>query len=461
MKKLLSMIIAVCVFNLSLPTMATEINSFVFDQNESLDTVTNTLKNGAEAKVSDGVLVLDGTYGVKLGEVKDTFSVSAMVKATSNGGTNTIFFKDMDNEGNKWTGVISDKMKPALWTHGENHRWETIASGSENLGEWSHVAYVENNGVGTLYVNGEIVGSGSVEAGEGNLYLGTTYWSADAFSGVVDNVKVFDNALTESEVMSEYEKYVDFENFIKLPCEVISDIELVKKIASKSVTWTSSDERVIDTTGKVTRQDEDKVVTLTASIDTYVLGVFEVRVLKKPVIVNEKVLLSYKFDENDGEIIRDVSGNGNHGASYGNMEIGENGGVFDGKDDFVKIPEGVLYGHDEITIVTTFTPNDAQKNVFLYGFGNGTETGYIFLNPSTLGTNLLKFAATKTNTEGENIIASLPGVRKNEKVTVAVVISEGYARMYVDGELVMDGEMGFDISDLGKTMQNYIGKSLD
>lgn len=461
MKKFLCIIFTVfCVFGLSLQAMAEVTKMFVFDGSESLEIVTNTLKSGGEAKLSDKVLVLDGTYGVKLGNVGNVFSVSAMVKVSSTGGTNTIFFKDMDNEGNKWTGVISNGMKPALWTHGANHRWETVASGSENLGEWSHVAYVENNGVGSLYVNGDKVGSGNVELGEGCLYLGATYWSNDAFGGMVDNVKLFNTALTASEVMNEYEQYVDFENFIKLPGEVITDVVLTKKIASKAVTWTSSDESVIDTTGRVTRADEDKVVTLTASVDTGVIGVFEIKVLKKPVIVNDKVLLSYTFDKNDGEIIRDVSGNGNHGASYGNMEISENGAVFDGTDDYVKMPEGVLYGHDEITIVTTFTPNIAQQNVFLYGFGNDTQTGYMFLNPSTKSTNLIKFAATKTNAENEKAVASIPGVRNNEKATVAVSITDGYVRMYVDGELVMDGEIGFDISDLGKTAENYIGKSL-
>ncbi len=461
MKKFISLVLAVvCLFGLSLHSMAATVKSLTFNGSESLVVVTNTLKSGGAAKLSDGVLSLDGTYGIKLGYVGSTFSVSAMVKVSSTGGTSTIFFKDMDNVGNKWTGVLSNGKKPSFWTHGTNHRWETVASGDANLGEWSHVAYVENNAVGSLYVNGELVGSGSVEAGAGDLYLGATYWSADALAGYVDDVKLYNNALTANEVLAEYEQCIDFENFINLPKEVISDIELIEKIASKNVTWTSNDESVIDATGKVTRADEDKIVTLVASIDTGIIGEFEVKVLKKPVIVNEDVLLSYTFGATDGEIIHDVSGNGNHGAAYGNVEIGANGAVFDGADDYIKMPEGVLYGHDEITIVTTFTQNSAQRHVFLYGFGNSADTGYMFLNPSRPDTNLLRFAATKTNAANEHEVASLPGVRNNEKVTVVVVINGRYASMYVNGELVMDGEIGLEVSDLGKTAQNYIGKSL-
>lgn len=462
MKKYIGLILAlVCVLCLSLHAIAAETLYYTFDGSDSLTSVTNTLKAGANAAIGDGVLKLNGTYGLKLGSVGSSFSVSAMVKIDSNGGTDTIFFKDMDNKGDKWTGVLSNAKKPSFWTHGTSHRWETVASGTENLGEWSHIAYVENNSTGSLYVNGELVGSGSVESGAGTLYLGATYWSADAPSGMVDNVKLFNNALTAGEVMSEYESNIDFESALKLPRDVISDIELVKKVGTKVVTWASSNEAVIDREGKVTRADEDVTVTLTATVDGEVVGEFEVTVLKKPGKANDDVILSYVFDlENDGDIIHDMSGNGNHGAAYNGLEITKDGAHFDGTDDYVKLVDGILYGHDEITICTTFKPTAAQKHVFLYGFGNGTETGYMFLNPSRPTTNTLRFAMTKTNAGNESSLVSLPGIRINEEVNVTVVIVDKYASMYVDGELVMDGDLGMTVSALGETKENYIGKSL-
>ncbi|MBQ8002721.1 MAG: LamG domain-containing protein, partial [Clostridia bacterium] len=461
MKKYISLFLGlVCVLALSLQVFAAETLSYSFNGEDSLVVVTNTLASGGSAVIGEGVLSLDGTYGLKLGSVGNTFSVSAMVKINSTGGTNTIFFKDMDGVGNKWTGILSNGQKPAFWTHGTNHRWETVATGTANLGEWSHVAYVENNSVGSLYVNGELVGSGSVEPGSGDIYLGVTYWTADAVSGLVDNVKLYDNALSSVQVMEEYESCIDFENAIKLPKEVISDITLVDKIASKTVVWSSSNEKAIDKKGKVTRGEEDVTVTLTATIGDIGKS-FEVTVLKKPTIVNEKVILSYAFDEKtDGDIIHDTSGNGNHAAAYNSLAITKDGARFDGVDDYVEMPRGVLYGHDEITIVATFKQNSAQKHVFLYGFGNASDTGYMFLNPSRPDTNLIHFAATKTGSGGENAIVSLPGVRNDEWATVAVVISGSSASLFVDGELVMDGDMGMKVSDLGETLQNYIGKSL-
>lgn len=465
MKKRIAVLLSfVYLFGLSLPAVADEVTNLTFDDDTPLTVVTNSLANGGSAVYEDGFigksLSLNGTYGVALGNVGDTFSVSAMVKITSTGGTNTVFFKNMGTSSSqKWTGVLSNAGKPSFWTHGDGYGWTTVASGSDAvLGTWSHVVYVEQGGTGSLYVNGALVGSGGVARGSGQLYLGATYWSADAPAGLVDEVKVYDSALSLSDIAKDYESYI--EHMISVPGEVIGDIELTDAIGSKVIVWETSDSSVIKSDGTVTRGEEDKTVTLTAKVDGNVVGTFDVTVLKKPVIVNDEVVLSYKFTSGDGTIIHDVSGNGNHAVSSGGLEIGENGAAFDGLDDYVTMPEGVLYGNDDISIVVKFKPNGAQKHVFLYGFGNGNDTGYIFLNPSRPATNTLRFAATKTGSTGEKDIATLPGIRNNEWATVVVTLSGSDAAMYVDGDLVMDGNIGMDVSDLGQTTKNYIAKSL-
>ena len=55
----------------------------------------------------------------------------------------------------------------------------------------------------------------------------------------------------------------------------------------------------------------------------------------------------------------------------------------------------------------------------------------------------------------------MPGIRSGEWATVTMVLSgSGNAYMYVDGDLVMDGELKMTVSSLGETTQNYIAKSL-
>lgn len=453
MKKIIAILLsATCLFSLSVSVMAEETVSYTFDDETSFATVTNTLASGGNAVLTEGYegksLSLDGSYGLYLGDVGNTFSVSAMVKITSAGGTSTIFFKNMGTSSSqKWTGVFSNNGKPAFWTHGDGYAWSTIASGgSAVLNSWANVLYIENNGVGSLYVNDELVGEGNVARGSGQLYLGVTYWSADAVSGLIDNVKLYDYDIMDS--------------VIEVPREVIGDIELKKNIGTESIVWTTSDESVVTSKGKVTRHDVDKTVTLTATLNGETLGEFEVTVLKKPFIVNDKVILSYKFGEADGAIIHDDSGNGNHGAASGGLQIGEEGAVFDGIDDYVTMSEGILYGNDNITIVMKMVPSSAQKHVFAYGFGNTSDTGYMFLNPSCPDTNALRFAAKKNTYAAEKEISSVPGVRLGEEATVTVVINSSYVAMYVDGDLVMDGDIGMTVSDLGKTTSNFIGKSL-
>ncbi len=155
-----------------------------------------------------------------------------------------------------------------------------------------------------------------------------------------------------------------------------------------------------------------------------------------------------------------MSGNGNHGAAFGNLVYGEEGAVFDGVDDYIQMPKGVLNGDDSITIVMKMKPSKAQEHTFAFGFGNSSNTGYIFLNPSRPDTNALWFAGTDSDYRNERAISSVPGLRKDEWAVVCIAVNEKNASMYVDGELVMDGYMGVTVSDLGECTANYIAKSL-
>lgn len=444
--------IIICLFSLSPSAMAEEAVYYTFDASEKVTVVTNELSAGEGAVYEDGYegnsISLDGSYGLYLGDVGNTFSVSAMVKVTSTGGTDTIFFKNMGTASSqKWTGVLSNNGKPAFWTHGDGYSWKTVASGSDAvLNSWANVLYTENNGVGSLYVNDELVGSGNVSKGSGQLYLGVTYWASDALSGLIDEIKVYDYDIKDT--------------VIEVPDVVIGDIELKKNLGMDLITWISSDEGVVTSEGKVTRHEADKAVTLTATLNGETVGEFEVTVLKKPVIVNNEVLLSYKFNEGEGAIIYDDSGNGNHGVASGGLQISENGAVFDGIDDYIAMPEGALCGSDKITVISTITPWTAQKKLCLYSFGNTDSHGRMSLNPSCPDTNAICFAATKTTRAEEKEIVSVPGIRAGDTNTVIVVIDGSHASMYIDGDLVMDGDIGMTVSDLGVAATGFIGKSL-
>ncbi len=470
MKKTIAIMCAASVFMMGAEALAAESAALMTSDGKELKIVTNSLEEGGEAVFSedgyDGkALELDGSYGVYVGEVTNKFSVSAMVKITSDGNNDTIFFKNMgDKELQKWTGVQSKSGKAAFWSHGSDGRNKTVVFESKeaNVTEWSHVVYTENAGVGKIYINGILMGKGNVANGAGSLYVGATYWEEDAPKGYIDDVKVFDRELSYEEIFNMY-----YDEYAKGPIcvpdiasEAVEDIALMTKLGVKDVTWESSDESVITKDGKVTRGDEDKTVVLKAFIDGKVTNEFTVTVPKKAQTVNDDIIASYVFDEKDGGVIHDASGNGNHATAYNKLKIDENGAYFDGMDDYIKLPNGLINGHDDLTIVFKAAPEKEQQHIFAYVFGNTNSTGYMFLNTSRPGNNEVRFAGTKEGSGQEQAVYYAPGVAAGTEASVVVTLKGTTAAMYLDGELLMEGDIGMTASDLGETTANYIGKSL-
>ncbi len=464
-KKFISLLAAGALALSAMPTMAAETASFPFE-GEELSVVTNTLEDGGEAQVTENTLTLDGTYGLYLGEVTNKFAVSALVKVTSEGDSDTLFFKNMGTKDyQKWTGVLSKGGKAAFWSHGSDARNLTVVFESieENLTECGHVVFTEYGGVGSLYINGLLQGYGNVANGAGDLYLGVTYWEADAIGAEVQDVKVFDTNLSYEDVFNMYyDNYAsDTPRVPDIASEAVEDIELIDTFGIKSVTWETSDASVITADGKVTRADEDKSVVLKAYMDGELTNEFTETVTKRAETVNEDVIFSYVFDANDTTgVVHDASGNGNHATAYNGLTMTENGAYFDGLDDYVKMPDGILNGHDEITIVFKATPEREQQHIFAYAFGNSSSEGYIFLNTSRPSTTELRFAATPEGSGAEQAIYYAPGVSIGESAEIVVVINGTEAALYRDGELLMEGDLGMTVSDLSDTVENYIGKSL-
>jgi len=76
------------------------------------------------------------------------------------------------------------------------------------LNTWSHVAFVKNGGTGYLYVNGIQVGTGNLSGvntgtGGSNLKIGNRVSGGNIpFRGVIDEVRVWDVARTQTEIAS-------------------------------------------------------------------------------------------------------------------------------------------------------------------------------------------------------------------------------------------------------------------
>ncbi len=176
-----------------------------------ITTVANDLSEGGEAvyskySYSNQGLALDGSYGLKIGEVGSEFTVSTWAKIENSGGVVDVFFKNMGNASvQDWVGICCTHGYPKIWTHNNSEfRWKDVTKATSwTTGEWTFYTYSEKDGIGTLYINGEKVGSGKVSgADSAQLYLGATFWSGDVLKGTVDNLYLFDKQLNDYEVAS-------------------------------------------------------------------------------------------------------------------------------------------------------------------------------------------------------------------------------------------------------------------
>lgn len=84
-------------------------------------------------------------------------------------------------------------------------------------GKWHNISIVVNNGINTLYVNGVKVAQSNRDIKTSELgtnlkaYLGKSFYEADPyFKGYFDNVRIYDKALSESELLGTLENSIPF-----------------------------------------------------------------------------------------------------------------------------------------------------------------------------------------------------------------------------------------------------------
>lgn len=151
-------------------------------------------------------------YGLKLDlPITDsTFTVSFDVSyaALSTSSATMLIANDTLDQywssiGQGWKTTIEDT--PMIWSRDQaSDQWMDLVSSNAGmaLGEFATITAVFDNGTGYLYVNGTLVGTGSVPTGYGantEVYLGVNAWDAIP-SASVANVQFYDEALVAQQV---------------------------------------------------------------------------------------------------------------------------------------------------------------------------------------------------------------------------------------------------------------------
>ncbi len=203
---------------------------------------------------------------------------------------------------------------------------------------WSVVTITFDSDANTLslYKDGKLVGKNTeisyeladiITNGKIDGYIGKSFYSADPyFSGEIADFRMFNRALTENEVAklkSESDSLILGLSVNTLTYEYIlndndsknnvtSDLNLPTTLGSIDVKWSSSNENIIDSNGKVTRpvaDENDSEVTLTATMSLNGetrTKVFKVKVIKDFRVIDKLNIAKENLKVNN---IEDVRGN--------------------------------------------------------------------------------------------------------------------------------------------------------
>lgn len=169
----------------------------------------------------------------------------------------------------------------------------------------------------------------------------------------------------------------------------------------------------------------------------------------------------FDFNENEGSAPYDQWGDysGSLNASV-HWEPGLKGsGIYlDGSDlSYMQIEDGVMENLNDFTISAWLKLEAVQNWVRLFDFGSDTDN-YMFLSPRSANTGNFRFAFK--NGGDEEAIDTNIRATVGEWIHVALTLEGSAAIMYIDGvEAGRNEAITITPSMLGKTTQNYIGKS--
>lgn len=139
----------------------------------------------------------------------DTFTISAWINPTTvSVGDQAIVAKLTVGNAQYHdyvVGLYHDDFRAII-----NYNNTSVIPGDIIAGEWQHVAYTYENSIVKIYYNGVYIGEwdsgySSISADSRPIYIGGREGSSDKdYEGYMDEIKMFNRALSDAEILQEY-----------------------------------------------------------------------------------------------------------------------------------------------------------------------------------------------------------------------------------------------------------------
>lgn len=469
-------------------------------------TDTPAFDTGRTGEATDKAIKL-GDYGLRLPieNVGSKYTVSLWVNPSATLAENqaVMLAGDGTSKAEEWVGIAGEKgnttttNKVKLWSNSQasgdkNYAYKTYIQPEIPVNNWTMLTLTQDGSTLKFYKNGTLVKTeeGVTEALNGagrKLFVGATYWPNDAlFNGLVDDIVVYSDVLSDGEVRKLYmgdKKEEDFlaegeitatpdtlrveinesKDFtIALPDGVTTENATITytSVPTAKATVTKDSENPLKATVKGVAAGE---ATITAKVqigDTIKEDTVAV-IVNDPTVAKPAVAADYDFAEaaTGDDILVDKSENHNDAYLEGN-NITFNGGVMTlGDNSYVELPIEIMDSLDDkekFTIEVEFAKNkNCGNNAWLFCLGSKvqkTGTNYLFLSPNFDGKTL---RSGIKNSSTEKLFATSTQPEIDKTYTVNMVFDHGTIRLYWNGILIK-GDKGEDELQSGYSIMDDV-----
>lgn len=447
----------------------------------------------------EGKAIRLGNYGLKLNRMNigTEYTVSMWLKPDEKIATDApaLFLGYHDPQ--KWLAVSGNEATASscrFWGKNSILNWQPIVADFDiPAQEWTHIAITGDNGSATMFLNGVNIGSGASEdvlnGTNQDIYIGVSNWDEE-FEGLVDEIKVYETALTDRQVYRLFDDTkTDEDIFEEEGFTVNSSVNIMPGTTYQlNISYSSaiSDESVTKVfkgyDNEIIEVDGDGIITakklgiteITTELtvgSTTKSGTTEVNVIE-----SHDTVVDYDMTVS-GNYMVDQSGKGHDGTITGINNItfieedGEKVARFDRAGSYVALPLSIkdsMTDPEAITMSAVFARTASSTGTaWLFGLGSKVQqTGYnyFFFSPYFQGGETrsgIKSSGTDSEIRFDTVVLT------NEIYYSAdLVFDYGVMSLYIDGVKIDEIDTGYSMMDdvitPGTTgdVLGYIGRSV-